>query len=597
MKNLLKALLLLAIVFNTGCRKNDQPSVKEPDPITPDLISKISTSISGYVMNESGKPVAMATVSVGSSQMLTDEYGYFSLSNTEVPAAAGVVKVYCKGYFMGYKTFVPEKNKSGFVRMQLLTKSETGVVSAASGGEIATNDGGKIILPANGVVAAATSSAYTGQVHVSIKNIDPSATENFQAGMPGDGRATDSVGHLKALRSYGAVAVELTGDNGQALQIAQGKTASIFIPISSSLAASAPESITLWSFNEGTGLWKQEGTAVKKDNTYCGTTSHFSFWAGAAGVPLVNFKARVVDASLNPLSHVPVSVTVAGMPLNAGYGRFGYTDADGNISGAVFANSNLILQVLTPCAIAAYAQNFTTTSTDIDLGQVTGNIGQSVVTISGSVNNCASKPVQNGYVQTYDHGFYNRIPVVNGAFSFTGIACSNLSVNVVAVDNATNLQGTPQVITITAGTNNLGTLTACGTSTMGNITYTIDGVTTSLTEPADTVGGYYLTMTPDTSTNIRTQIVTLSRNVNNNPQISFQFDGNKTIGSTHYLTEVFSPAFTSGRGYWPVQIPLTITEFGEIGGFISGSFSSKLIEFDNSAVHDFSCSFRIRRYN
>lgn len=596
MKNLLRTLLLLVIICNVGCRKNDQPAVKDPNPITPDLTSKISTSISGYVMNESGKPLAMATVSVGSSQVLTDEYGYFSFSSTEVPAAAGTVKVYCKGYFMGYKTFVPQKNKSGFVRMQLLAKNETGAVSATSGGEIATNDGGKIILPANGVVAA-NGSAYTGQVHVSIKNIDPSATENFQAGMPGDGRATDSAGHLKALRSYGAVAVELTGDNGQALQIAQGKTASVFIPISSSLAASAPQSITLWSFNESTGLWKQEGTAVKKDNTYCGTTSHFSFWAGAEGVPLVNFKARVVDASLNPLSHVPVSITVAGTPLNVGYGRFGYTDADGNISGAVFANTNLVLQVLTPCANAAYAQNFTTTSIDVDLGQVTGNMGQSVVTISGTVNNCASKPVQNGYVQTYDHGFYNRIPVVNGAFSFTGIACSNLAVNVVAVDNATNLQGTPQVITIAAGANNLGTLTTCGTSTMGNITYTIDGVTTSLAEPADTIGGYYLVMIPDTSTNIRTQIVTLSRNVNSNPQISFQFDGNKTIGSTHYLTEVFSPSFTSGRGYWPVQIPLTITEYGEIGGFISGSFNSKLIEFDNSAVHDFSCSFRIRRYN
>jgi len=597
MKNLLKTLLLLVIIFNVGCKKNDRPSVKDPDPITPDLISKISTSISGYVMNESGKPVAMATVSIGSSQALTDEYGYFSFSNTEVPTAAGIVKVYCKGYFMGYKTFVPQKNKSGFVRMQLLTKGETGVVSAASGGEVATNDGGKIILPANGVVAAANGSVYTGQVHVSIKNIDPSATENFQAGMPGDGRATDSVGHLKALRSYGAVAVELTGDNGQALQIAQGKTASVFIPISSSLAASAPQSITLWSFNESTGLWKQEGTAVKKDNTYCGNTSHFSFWAGAEGVPLVNFKARVVDASLNPLSHVPVSITVAGMPLNAGYGRFGYTDADGNISGAVFANANLVLQVLTPCAIAAYAQNFATASTDVDLGQVTGNMGQSVVTISGSVNNCSNKPVQNGYVQTYDHGFYNRIPVVNGAFSFTGIACSNLSVSVVAVDNETNLQGTPQLVTIAAGTNNLGTLTACGTSTMGNITYTIDGATISIKEPADTIGGYYLIMTPDTSTNVRTQIVTLSHGTGYNPQISFQFDGNKTIGSAHYLTEVFSTSFTTGRGYWPVQIPLTITEFGEIGGFISGSFSSKLIEFDNSAVHDFSCSFRIRRYN
>ena len=598
MKTFLRAFILFWVILNVAsCKKNDSISVKDPEPIIPDFTTKITTSVSGYVSDESGKPLPMVTVTIGNSNRLTDEYGYFSFTGTEVPVTAGLIKVVSKGYFTGYKTFEPQKDKKGFVRIAMLSKTETGTISASAGGEISTSAGARIVLPANGVVLTSGGSAYTGQVHVSVRNIDATDNSSFQAGMPGDGRGTDSTGHLKALKTFGVVGVELTSDNGQALQIAPGKTASIFIPIPSSLAASAPQSITLWSLNETTGLWKQEGTAVKKDNTYCGTTSHFSFWQGAEGIGLVTFKAKVVDAASNPLFNVPVSITVAGSPLNAGYGRFGYTDQDGNISGAVFANSNLVLQVLTPCAIAAYSQNFSTTSTDIDLGQVTGNMGQSLVTLTGTVNNCSNNPIQSGYVQTYDHGFYNRIPVVNGQFSFTGLACSNLPVNVVAVDNSSHLQGTPQIITLTAGTNNTGLLTACGTSTMGSISYTIDGVTTTITEPIDTIGGYYLNPIPDNPSNNFTQIVTLSNGGNNNPKLSFQFDGIKATGNTHSLTEVFSNAFTSGRGYWPTPIAVTITEFGEIGGFISGSFTSTFIEFDNSAVRNFSCSFRVRRYN
>jgi hypothetical protein len=219
------------------------------------------------------------------------------------------------------------------------------------------------------------------------------------------------------------------------------------------------------------------------------------------------------------------------------------------------------------------------------------------VTLNGTVTNCENQPVTNGYLQTYDHGFYNRIPIVNGSFSFTGLACTNLAVNVVAVDNATHLQSEPKIVTLAAGVNDLGALSACGTSTMGNISFTIDGVTTHITEPTDTIGGYYLIHTPDTATNKWTQIVTLSGNANQNQQIAFQFDGNNTVGNTHHLTDVFSTKLPGGRGYWPVPIALNITEYGEIGGFISGSFSDHLIDFANNGLHTFSCNFRVRRYN
>ena len=602
MKNrLILAVLCIVLFCIYSCHKDSQPLPPSgPEPVKPDLTVKINSSLSGYVINESDSPVVFAAVVAGNQQTTTDKYGYFSFSGVSLPKTAALVKVSSGGYFNGYRTFSPQENKSSFVRIRLLTKKEAGIVDAASGGQVTTIEGGGITLPASGVVTASDGFAYMGPVHISAAWIDPAEGNDQQ---PGDSRGVDSTGFLKGLRGYGTMAVELTGSGGQLLQIAPGKTAGIRIPISSRVANTAPSTIALWSFNDSTGLWKQEGSATRSGNTFAGSTSHFSFWEDAEGIPIVNFKVKVLDASSNPLVHVPVSVTPASMPQNAGYGRFGYTDADGFISGVVMTNSSLVLQVLTPCAVTAYSHPFTTTAADIDLGAVTGNMGQAEVTIRGTATNCTGQPITNGYVQTYDHGFYNRIPIASGSFTFTGLACTNLPVNIVVIDNGAGQQGTPKTVTLAPGVNDLGALSACGVSTMGSLTFTLTDVkdpmhvvTKTITEPQDTIAGYFFP-SPDNPANKSTQIVTLSGSPNLSQQMAFQFDGDAAVGSAHTMTEIFSNAFTSGRGYWPVKIPVNITEYGPIGGFISGSFSGNMIEFDNSLVYTFTCTFRVRRYN
>lgn len=578
----------LALVVFISCKKNYSggPAIITPDNARPDLTQKVSASVTGYVLNESGEPVPFAEVTAGDKRSTTDSYGFFSISNTSLVKSIGVVKVTRNGYYDGFQSFIAATGKESFLQIQLLPKTISGEINAANGGIVTVNDGTSVQLPAYSVVKANGSAIYDGQVKISTTSLAVSSP-NF---MPGDGRGTDAEGYLKALQFYGAVAVNLTASNGEALQIAEGKSSAVKIPIQSSLAASAPATIALWYFNETTGLWKQEGTAVKNGNVYEATVPHFSFWGVADAEYLVTLQAKIVDAGNNPLVHVPVSVRFAGQPKGSGHERFAYTDAEGVVSGAVFANSSLELDVLTTCAIPAYTHPFSTQNSDVDLGDIKGNLGQTAVTITGTAVNCNNQPVTNGYIQTYDGGFYNRIPVNNGSFSFTGLSCSNTQVSVVLVDNDSYQQNTPQSIQLVAGLNDLGNLTGCGTSTMGYITYTLDGVTTTIAEPVDTIGAYYLDQGS-------TQVLTLSGNPNTQQKMAFQFTGGTTIGGGQTLTEVYSYAIPGGRGYWPVAIPLTITAYGNAGGFVSGSFSSKLIDFNNSGVHDFECSFRIRRMN
>lgn len=581
-----------AVLLLAGCKKNQSNEnyhdIEEPN--IPVFTEKVSCTVSGFIINEQSEPVAGAVVTAGTTVTTTDAYGYFSIQSASVTRNIGLVKVVKAGFFTGFKTFIAKANEHSFFRLMLLNKTTTGTVSASAGGTISSPEGAIVVLPANGITDAASGAAYTGQVQVSVRVLPVAATSDMLLSIPGDARGLNAAGHLKSLNTYTAIAVDLNGDAGQKLQLAAGSKATVTLPIATALQPKAPATVALWSFDEEKGLWKEEGTLTKNGAIYTGQVSHFSYWSGAAGLSLVNFKAQVLNTALQPLSNVPVVLTIAGQPLNAGYGKFAFTDANGFVTGGIPANSNFVLNVGTTCSNSSYNYHFSTAGSDIDLGAVTGNLGQAMVTLTGTVTNCAGQPVADGYVQTYDHGFYNRIPVVNGSFNFTGLACNNLPVNYIAVDNNTQQQNAPQAITLVPGTNNLGVLSACGISTMGSVTYTIDGVTRTINEPAETLAGYYV------ASNGITAIIKISGG-SGSTDFSFQFDGGMTIGSAHKVYDIWSPGYASGRAYAATGLNVTITDFGDVGGFITGNFSGPVVDFASNTPHTVNYNFRIKRLN
>ena len=184
----------------------------------------------------------------------------------------------------------------------------------------------------------------------------------------------------------------------------------------------------------------------------------------------------------------------------------------------------------------------------------------------------------------FNDGFLNRISIVNGNFSYTGLACSNAPTNYIVVDNNSSQQSTSQSITLVTGNNNLGTIQACGLSTIGTISLTIDGVTHTLSEPADQLSGY------GNLSNAWTAILKL-----NGEPLNFQFDGGTSLGSDHKVTDLFAEYFPGERAIAPVPLTVNITEYGARGGFIAGNFSGMMLDFPANGIHQVSCEFRVRR--
>ena len=581
-------LVVFAALLFFSCQKEisfDDGGSMQP----PDLSTKVSSSVSGFVTDENDAAVMGATVQFGSSNITTDKYGYFEAKNVQVVKEAAVVTVSKTGYFKGIKTYIATEGKAAFFRIKLIPKTIVGNINAASGGTVTLANGLSIKLPAGGIVNAAANTAYTGTVNVAAYWINPTATDLFNI-MPGDLRGINTEGSLKLLQTFGMAAVELTGASGELLQIINGQKATLTMPIPPSLAASAPASIPLWYFDEANGLWKQEGSAVKTGNTYAGDVSHFSFWNCDMPANYVQFNCTLKNSAGNPLPYTLVKITVAGIN-SSGYG---YTDSSGYVAGAVPNNANMVMEVFPTygCTTPIYSQNFTTTNVNISLETITIPTASNLATVNGTVTNCASAPVTNGYIILQEGYIFTRYQLNNlGAYSFSKVFCSFPQTIALIGEDVTNAQQSSNVTqVINAGTNTVANIQACGTTTQQFINYTINSNNYSFTSPADT---FY-------SSNANQSYLSLSGYAYTPPTsvVNISMD-NAGIGagSTQAL-QLFKPSQIADSLFITTPISVNITEYGAIGQFLAGTFTGVFTGNPPANIqYNVSCNFRVRRYN
>ncbi len=553
----------------------------------PDLLTKINSSVSGFVTDENDVAVMGASVQVGGSTITTDKYGYFQAKNVQVIKEAAVVAVNKTGYFKGIKTYIAAAGKSAFFRIKLMPKTIIGTINSVSGGTVSLPNGLSIKLLGRSIVNAASNASYSGTVNVAAYWISPAATDLNRI-MPGDLRGINTDGSLKLLQTFGMVAVELTGSAGELLQIVNGQKATLTVAIPSTLTASAPASIPLWYFDEANGLWKQEGSATKTGNTYVGDVGHFSFWNCDVPANYVQFNCTLKNSSGDPLAYTLVKITVVGTN-NSGWG---YTDSSGNVNGAVPNNSNLLLEVFpnSGCTTPLYSQTFATTNVNISLGIITVPTASNLATINGTVTNCGSTPVTNGYIIIQEGTVFTRYRLSNtGSYSFNKVFCSFPQTVLLIGEDITNGQQSASVTyVVNAGTNTVGNIQACGNSIQEFVNYTINGTPYSFTAPVDSI--HY---SDDNVSRLFVSGVRIPQTLDF-AEIVFQRAG-ISLGSSQALEQFHPNPFPDSM---LIQSPIlvNITEYGAVGQFVAGSLSGT---FRGGAPANIpyvvTFSFRVRR--
>ena len=147
----------------------------------------------------------------------------------------------------------------------------------ASTAQTLTAGGMTIDLPKNAYRIDGDDETYSGKVKTEMVYLDPNH-DSFAEMMPGgDLAAVRSDNSRVALLSYGMADLNMFGNNGEKLQLRKGVKAQLTFPIPTGMESDRPASIPLWSFNEKTGLWEEEGSATLQGDVYVGEVSHFSW--------------------------------------------------------------------------------------------------------------------------------------------------------------------------------------------------------------------------------------------------------------------------------------------------------------------------------
>ncbi|MFD2434743.1 hypothetical protein ACFSO9_15135 [Mesonia maritima] len=275
------------------------------------------------------------------------------------------------------------------------------------------------------------------------------------------------------------LAIELRGDEGQDLNLAEGTTAEITIPLASELLQSAPNSIPLWYFDETTGYWKEEGQATLQGNSYVGEVAHFSFWNCDVNFPSVNICINLVDNNGNPIANASVNLT----HNNSSYPyptSSGATDANGNVCGLIPSNETLTLEVykydmcITKALYIGTIGPYNSDSNETVVINTSNNPSIINQTISGTIKDCNGNLVTNGFVKLNyrNHSYYDLVN--NGSYQINMLSCSvNQNFSIEGFDY-TSSQITGEInYTFTPPLTSLGTLTTCN-SNQEFIQYDID---------------------------------------------------------------------------------------------------------------------------
>ena len=538
--------------------------------------------VQGVILDENGDKAPGVSVQVGSKLAQTDENGFFRLVDAELGQETTVVTAIKNGYFLGIRSFKATKATNKVV-IQLVRKTMSGVIKN-EGGTVNLSNGSSITLSANSVTKAG-GEPYTGDIRVFARYIDPSSPAIANE-LPGSFMAEDKSGRTVTLASYGMLAVELESSSGELLQIKKEHTAALKIRIPQDRVSSAPSSISLWSIDESTGIWKEEALANKQGSYYVGNVSHFSFWNADFPMPAVNLSFTLKTKTGNPLPGNYIVVRTLNGLAQAG----GYTDSAGYISGLVPKDEKLFIVWYNKCYKPVDSVQVGPFSSNTDLGVITG-LNQSILELSfvGKILDCNSKPVKNGTAIILMDGYKYYVGTdVNATFKLAMLSCDVPvgGVEVIGIDNDAKKQSAPVSANIVLPVTDLGNITACANSALAFITYTIDNQTYTIT---DSLNSYTVT-TGRTPFPNQTNIFGVK---DGNAHISFDFDHNAATGK-YPLSNIYVNGTYSSKLNRPFDVEVTNYPFS-FGQFWEGNFQGSFRDSADLNTKSISVTFRVRK--
>ncbi|WP_298143153.1 hypothetical protein [uncultured Acinetobacter sp.] len=326
-KILLATMLGVAL---TGCGSSSNDTHVPPSENT------IQQQMSALILTSSGNSIRNATIKIAGQSFTTDVAGKANFTvNIPQNDEYVVVQIEKAGFVSQSVRFKATELEN--INARLIAVKNVIEVPAIEKAQVIESSelNASITLPANAFVRP-NGEVATGKVTVEFSPWDIQG-DDLNA-MPANGVAQNAQNEIVNLISAGMISVTFKNEQGETLQLAQGKTAELRmdLPVGSidNQGMSIGTEIPMWYFDESKGLWVEDGVGyvVESNQSATGlavqaTVEHFSTWnwdfqyQGAATVFVECFAENVAAPC-----HVTANATLTD---NSKITRTGYVPAEG----------------------------------------------------------------------------------------------------------------------------------------------------------------------------------------------------------------------------------------------------------------------------
>ncbi|MBI3134542.1 MAG: carboxypeptidase regulatory-like domain-containing protein [Bacteroidetes bacterium] len=424
---LLMPFLLLGQLCFISCKKDPpvDPNNGQPNEVaigTLDLGTNVTADFQGRVVDEMNNPIANVTITAGNKTAQTDANGMFVIIDATVKEKLAYVEAEKPGYFSGSRSVIPTQDASNFIRIQLLTLTIAETISSETVATVTLNGGASIDF--YGAYVDGNGNAYHGEVAVAATYLSPSSAETWDQ-MPGMLYAQNDAGQAGSLVTYGMIVVELFGEAGQSLNLAQGTTAKLHLPVDPDQAGTAPPTIPLWFFDEVAGYWIEEGSATLTDGEYVGEVAHFTFWNCDVFYESCMLNGSVTDNAGNPLGNATIEINSGGM------NSIGFTNSDGSFYTYLAANQTSTFDVSYGCGATPVSYTVGPYATgSVNSQTFVAGMGSSYANITGTLVNCDNLPVTNGDIYLSDGVNYVYEQITDGTIDLIVPYCGGTTTDI-----------------------------------------------------------------------------------------------------------------------------------------------------------------------
>ncbi|MDC1068166.1 hypothetical protein OAQ99_03285 [Candidatus Kapabacteria bacterium] len=324
---------IISIFFLTNCKKEDSR-----DPISRETQNTIDVplgtgQVDGQVFDEAGNGISGVTVFAGTVSSITDSEGKFLLDG--IGNSDLVPVTFEKAGFVSTQKIVQTKDDM-LVSVEAALSLVGNVTNIGINGGVADHNGLEVEFPKNAFVNE-LGQEFQGNAEVRTTWFNPTS-DQFLNMFPGNFEGEREDGTTTSIESFGFIDVEIWAGS-QKLNLADGKTASIKVPVPNEIKNRAPQTIPLWHYDMNQAKWIEDGAASLEGDFYVGEVSHFTRWNCDVPQTVSFIEGYVVNENGQDLAHARI---VANGVDYTGYTQ-AYTDENGYFKISVRENSEVTI--------------------------------------------------------------------------------------------------------------------------------------------------------------------------------------------------------------------------------------------------------------